>query len=548
MIEKGSMKKSSFIYLFILAFLSFSHAQDSTIIKEGFVSFLNSQHVYCRFDNTNGIKSGDTLFYKPQQSFKPTLIVLNTSSNSCVCKSIDTLTALQAGDKVYAYRLVKLLGTTDSLIHSKKIQSNSMVSPDTSKMPISTQKQQTELLSGKINFSAYNDLSQAFDSRSTGIRVTTSLNWMNIKETKLSLEYYLSYRHRYGLDQLNNDFFDDLKIYSLSLNYKLNSNHQLWIGRRINPNIAAMGVIDGLQYDWKIKNFSAGILAGSRPHFQDYGYNIRLPQAGVVLAYQNTKKTHQFSAAFIEQRYHQLTDRRFSYFQYNGILANKLFCFGSVELDHYSKTDSSTSNQIRLTSIYSQVRYRFSRKISASISYDNRKNVIYYETYFHIIDQLLAQETRQGFRAQVSWQIFKNVSLNLSQFLRFQGHSKPNKTFLAYLYLPNLLKSKINCSLQFQNLETDYIKGLTYGGRISRDLFKSKANIELSYRINQYNYLNQENKINQHILGTTLYLYLSRRLYFSINFEWDKTPTVQSQRMFTSINYRFDNKKNKVKK
>lgn len=274
--------------------------------------------------------------------------------------------------------------------------------------------------------------------------------------------------------------------------------------------------------------------------------SICLPQAGVVLAYQNTKKTHQFSAAFIEQRYHQLTDRRFSYFQYNGILANKLFCFGSAELDHYSKTDSSTSNQIRLTSIYSQVRYRFSRKISASISYDNRKNVIYYETYFHIIDQLLAQETRQGFRAQVSWQIFKNVSLNLSQFLRFQGHSKPNKTFLAYLYLPNLLKSKINCSLQFQNLETDYIKGLTYGGRISRDLFKSKANIELSYRINQYNYLNQENKINQHILGTTLYLYLSRRLYFSMNFEWDKTPTVQSQRMFTSINYRFDNKKNKV--
>ncbi len=212
------MKKSSFIYLFILAFLSFSHAQDSTIIKEGFVSFLNSQHVYCRFDNTSGIKSGDTLYYKPQQSFKPTLIVLNTSSNSCVCKSIDTLTTLQAGDKVYAFRLVKLFGTTDSLIHSKKIQSNSMVSPDTSKMPISTQKQQTELLSGKINFSAYNDLSQAFDSRSTGIRVTTSLNWMNIKETKLSLEYYLSYRHRYGLDQLNNDFFDDLKIYSLSLN------------------------------------------------------------------------------------------------------------------------------------------------------------------------------------------------------------------------------------------------------------------------------------------------------------------------------------------
>lgn len=33
-----------------------------------------------------------------------------------------------------------------------------------------------------------------------------------------------------------------------------------------------------------------------------------------------------------------------------------------------------------------------------------------------------------------------------------------------------------------------------------------------------------------------------------MNFEWDKTPTVQSQRMFTSINYRFDNKKNKVKK
>ena len=63
-----------------------SQKMDSFLL--GNISFLSSQHVYVKFENTNTIKIGDTLFVKNEAQLNPALIVVNRSSVSCVCKRI----------------------------------------------------------------------------------------------------------------------------------------------------------------------------------------------------------------------------------------------------------------------------------------------------------------------------------------------------------------------------------------------------------------------------------------------------------------------------
>ncbi|MCK7529797.1 MAG: hypothetical protein MZV63_01430 [Marinilabiliales bacterium] len=63
---------------------------------------------------------------------------------------------------------------------------------------------------------------------------------------------------------MQDDLFSALKIYNLSIRYDLNESTSFSLGRRINPRIASMGATDGIQFEKSVKNFTIGVLAGSR--------------------------------------------------------------------------------------------------------------------------------------------------------------------------------------------------------------------------------------------------------------------------------------------
>ena len=64
-----------------------------------------------------------------------------------------------------------------------------------------------------------------------------------------STQQYITYRHRYGIDQ-QQGFYNDFKIYTLALTYDKGNNNAT-LGRRINNRITNMGAIDGIQYERK---------------------------------------------------------------------------------------------------------------------------------------------------------------------------------------------------------------------------------------------------------------------------------------------------------
>ena len=161
-----------------------------------------------------------------------------------------------------------------------------------------------------------------------------------------------------------------------------------------------MGAMDGIQFEKSLNRFSFGLLAGSRPDYQNYGVDLSLFQYGGYLAFNtgNKGRNSGSSLAYIEQTNNFKTDRRFLYFQHSNTLIKNLWFLSTVELDLFKLENDVPSTALDLTGTYISLSYRITKKVSVSGSYDARKNVMYYETYKSYVDRLLENELRQGFR------------------------------------------------------------------------------------------------------------------------------------------------------
>lgn len=280
-----------------------------------------------------------------------------------------------------------------------------------------------------------------------------------------STQNYITYRHRYGIDQ-QTGFYDDFKIYALALGYDRNG-HSIYLGRRINNRIANLGAIDGLQYEKKAGSWVVGAFAGSRPDYINYTFNPTLLQGGVLLGFekQGDKNSSQTSFAWVEQRNDGKTDRRFAYFQHNSNLGKNVNIFGSLEMDMYQSVRDTVSNKLHLNPRpFFSVRYRPFKTFNITASYDNRNNVIFYESQRTYIDQLLNQETRQGYRLQAGWQVLRNINLNASVFYRYQeNQSKPTKNQVVNLNISRFPLQNMSLNLNYNTLESYYFTGNIYG-------------------------------------------------------------------------------------
>ena len=76
-----------YILIQLTSIILFAQTQ-STKIVEGSVSYISSQNIYVKFNSTEGIETGDTLFIKDKSKFIPAVKVDHKSSTSCAGISI----------------------------------------------------------------------------------------------------------------------------------------------------------------------------------------------------------------------------------------------------------------------------------------------------------------------------------------------------------------------------------------------------------------------------------------------------------------------------
>jgi hypothetical protein len=166
--------------------------------------------------------------------------------------------------------------------------------------------------------------------------------------------------------------------------------------------------------------------------------------------------------------------------------------------------------------------------------------VIYYETYKNFIDDLIEQETRQGLRFRINYRPVKYVTLGSSVGYRFQkDHGNNSMNMHHYLTHSRLPWIKASVTASAIMLENDYIKGLIYGVRMSRDLIKQKVFGELEYRRVDYQYGNSELALKQNIAGINLSWRVRKNLSLSVDYEGIFEKQKSNNRVHVNISQRF---------
>lgn len=500
--------------------------QVDTELLLGTASYVSSQNVYVKYTTTDGISKGDTLFSQKDGMLTPCLVVKDKSSTSCVCTSL-LAEKVQVGATFYA-RVPRL---TELPKPKKEANNETPKAAVQDSIPSVIQTPETEeklaptdfkqKIKGRISAASYSNVYG--DETNHRMRYAFTLQGNNLGNSRFSTDNYITFRHTVGEWQAVKDNLSDaLKIFSLSVKYDLDKTSSISLGRKINQRISSMGAIDGLQVEKGLGNFMVGGIVGSRPDFADYGLNFGLLQAGAYVGHATQKdgKSQQSTLAFIEQHNGSMTDRRFVYFQHSNNLLKDLSFFGSMEVDLYENLNGEAKSQLSLTNMLLTLRHKISKKLSLSLSYDNRKNIIYYESYKSYIDQLIDDETRQGLRFNVNYRPFKWVTWGANANWRFQkSDANLSKNLNSYLNFSRIPWIGATASLTANLLQTNYLDSKMFGIRLTKEIVPGKLSTDAYFRVVDYRYTSNEYRVQQQIAGLDLSINLTRKLGLHFYYE-----------------------------
>lgn len=528
------------IWCILLCFLVFElKAQDTTTSLSGKVTFVTENNVYVRFDSTEEIEIGDSLFINGNSclsvSEKSSSSVVCTVINSCLVNKDDTVTATITIEEVDA--------------PSEEIEDNVAEDiPAEVIQPQDTYPEQPSLyrenIRGRISVASYYSFSDTRDNRNR-LQGRFSLNANHINDGKFSVETFLAYRSIFGTDETYTARTSIFNIYNLNLNYNATPSLTINVGRRINPKASTFGANDGLQVENYFGNFFVGGVVGFRPDFENYGFNSDLFQYGGYLGIES-KSNNFYSTTTLgamEQTLMGFTDRRYIFAQHNSTIAKNLNLFGSAEIDIYSTEGSET----RLTNLYLSARYRFSRAANVMFSYDSRKRIIYYESFQSTIDQILAEDlARQGFRARLNVRPFKIVWAGVSYSSRFQSdeQNKSNNIY-GYMTLTKIPGVGGRLNVAYNHNTSRYATNNVLSARHSRSLVKSKLQAEFYFRMAEYDYTSQLDTFAQNYYGIGLSWSITRTWQFNISGEYTQSDTENNTRIYAQLTKRFYSKKKK---
>lgn len=530
--------KFRYIILFILFYLAV-YEQATGQNTRGKVTFITSQNVYIKFDNTNNLNIGDTLQLSDKKT--PCLVVKNKSSSSCVCEIINDC-VLQKNDEVFHYNspghkeVIKEKDLTNQAKVTQKDRSET-------NLQIEKTSKYKEAIKGRISVSSYSNISNARDDRHR-LMSRFSLDAAHIHNSAFSFETYLNYRQYFVSGQSVTPDIKNAKIYNLDLKCDITPGLSVIFGRKINPKFSSIGAIDGIQAEKSIGKNYMGVVSGFRPNVFDYTFNSKLFQYGTYIG--RTTKTENFysqtTLGIIEQKNNNQTDRRFTYFQHSGTIFKKLNIFSSMELDLYNKMSDTLGNAVRLTNLYLSARYRFTRKFDVSLSYDSRKNIIYYETFQTEIERLLNDDiARQGIKIRVNVRPFKYASTGVSYSKRFQSNTQnKSENIYGYASLSKIPKIGGRFSVNYNLNTSNYLKSEAWSFNHSRTLFKNKLDLNIYYRHVNYAFLNSERKLMQNYYGTNFSYFINRKLMVNISGELSDYNKEKNYLIFGKIVQRFD--------
>jgi len=516
-------------------------AQTGTTELVGKVSFVSSRNIYVKFKSTEGINIGDTLYVPDGDTLSPALVVTGLSSVSCLCTVIAD--RIIAADHLVVARIKdeKIAGSAGAPELAEESAAKPVMEADTVISPKQPERKQN--VRGTISVNSYTDFSDTDKPVSQRFRYTLSLVAPKIGSSKFSFETYISFKHKYGeWENVKDNIFNALKIYNLSARYDFNQTTSLLLGRKINPMISSAGSMDGLQFEKAIGNFSFGVVAGSRPDYEDYGFNPSLFQYGAWVGY-STKghgRSSQSSLAYFEQTNDFSTDRRFIYFQHSNDIIRNVSLFTSAEVDLFKIENDAPVTTLSLTGLYLSLSYRLPGKFSVSGAYDARKNVVYYETYKSFTDRILEEGMRQGYRLYGNWRLTGKMNLGLQAGYRFlKSDPSPARSLNGYFTYSDIFGRNMTATISGAYMETSHTNLIVGGIDLTKNFAGGRFQSGIGYSYVSNSLTEGDISFVQHMGELNFSWYILEKLSLSANYEGTFESVNSYNTVYVQLRQRF---------
>jgi hypothetical protein len=485
--------------LFTLLILSYPIFSQTFEEREGSVSFLSSQNVYVRFNNTEGIKEGDTLYSKEEGILIPAVKAKYISTSSVAGEFINGK-QLKVND---------ILITKAAIANEEKediqVKDDFMLptTPVVFRKPPESKSVSLEKINGRLSVNSYSSYSNNLQGDFQRWRYTLSFDGRNIGETPVSVKSHLNFNYRTDeWSEISNNPVRNLRVYDLSVLYRLSERSDIILGRHLNHKISNVGPVDGIQFNHSIGGFNAGLFTGSRPDFSNLGFNLKLFQYGVYVNRTDTvsNKIIDNTVAFVNQTNNMNTDRRILYFQHTNNYFSELSFFMSAEADLFKIINNESRNELSLTGLFLSLRYSPLTFASFNISYDARRNIIYYETYKNFLETLIDNEMRQGFRGSINLRPMSDVYAGFNIGYRFRkGDLRPSNDLGAYISYSVLPYVNVSPSLSYTRIKSSFITGNIYGAIVTRHFDFLSSSFSLVYRNSRYSLISDITSVQNSI-------------------------------------------------
>lgn len=542
---RGLRLNKFYLFAIITSLLAFKLCLPQERIERfGKITYKSSQNIYVQFDSTNGIKPGDTLFIKVKGKLTPAVAVNFISSRSCAGADLNS-NNLKLGDELIAFvpaykTEMKKMAEKDSISIGKNFVNQDLNVQKKSEIKM----RQLPYSSGRVSIQSYSNLIQNDPSaNSQRWRYTFRFDADNIQQSGFSFSTYANFNYSAAEWKLiKNKPWNYLKVYDLSVGYDWENNTKVRLGRYLNPRIANISSVDGLQLQTKLSNYFGGLVIGSRPNFITFGFEPKLLEYGGYLGRVDSLLNGfmENTIGFFQQMNNSKTDRRFAYFQHNSSIFRGFNLFLSSEVDLFSVEKGVSKNKFSLTSLFLSSRYSPTSSLSFTLSYDARKNVIYYESFKTFLDSIIENETRQGLRVGTNLRLFNSVFVGLNAGYRFLNKDKrPSKNFNGFAAFSQIPWIEISPTFSYSQLSSSYINGKIYEISISKFLSAIDFSISAALTYMNYEYIAEMLNVNQKSFRIDLSGIIYGPLSFSINYEGVFEKKLSFTTLLTGISYRF---------
>lgn len=394
-------------------------------------------------------------------------------------------------------------------------------------------------IDGRFSISSFANYSEGFSNRnSLRLKPRLSFDAHHIANSKLSLTGYINadYRQYQNDDQYTNSKY--LRVYNLAFLYDINKSTSLTVGRKINPKISNLGVIDGIQIDKSWNKISSGLVLGSRPDFNDFRLNLNLFETGVYFGFR--KNSHQSIIAIMQQMNRKSIDRRSLYFtHFNRILDNFRYYF-NTDIDLYKKIDGVSKSTFRLTGLYLSITYKPFKTLSLTTSYNSRKNIIYYATFKTYAEQLYDDATRKGLKMRINWKPMRYIYFGANTGYRLKtDDDRSSYNYSLYMGHSNIPKLHMLTRLTLSKITSNYLDGNIFDIYISKSLLKNYLTLSSNFKYIDYYYLNTDTSMIQRQISSDISWQTKNKLYFTLSYIGNFEGSFNYNQIYIIVGQRF---------